>query len=59
MILERLSTGMTPAEIFADYEDLEAEGISAVLSFVDSLSPVKGTGFAENRYPKVSIFYKA
>lgn len=33
MILELLSAGMTPAEILADYEDLEAEDISAVLSF--------------------------
>lgn len=32
-ILELLSSGMTPEEILADYEDLEREDILAVLSF--------------------------
>jgi uncharacterized protein (DUF433 family) len=41
MILELLSAGMTPTEILADYEDLEAEDISAVLSFAARLSQVK------------------
>ncbi len=33
MILELLSSGMTTAEILADYEDLEADDIRAVLAF--------------------------
>jgi uncharacterized protein (DUF433 family) len=33
MILELLSSGMTPEEILADYEDLEHEDILAALSF--------------------------
>jgi uncharacterized protein (DUF433 family) len=41
LILELLSSGMTTAEILADYEDLEAEDISAVLSFAARLSQVK------------------
>jgi uncharacterized protein (DUF433 family) len=41
MILELLSAGMNPEEILADYEDLEAEDISAVLSFAARLSQVK------------------
>jgi uncharacterized protein (DUF433 family) len=32
MILELLSSGMTPEEILADYEDLEREDILAVLA---------------------------
>jgi uncharacterized protein (DUF433 family) len=41
MILELLSAGMAPEEILADYEDLEAEDISAVLSFATRLNPVQ------------------
>jgi uncharacterized protein (DUF433 family) len=41
-ILELLSAGMTPAEILADYEDLEPEDIYAVLLFAARLSQVKG-----------------
>ncbi|MGI0490718.1 DUF433 domain-containing protein [Alkalinema pantanalense CENA528] len=41
MILELLSAGMTTEEILADYEDLEAEDISAVLIFAARLSQVK------------------
>lgn len=33
IILELLSSGMTPDEILADYEDLEREDILAALSF--------------------------
>jgi uncharacterized protein (DUF433 family) len=40
-VLELLSSGMTTAEILADYDDLEAEDISAVLSFAARLSQVK------------------
>jgi uncharacterized protein (DUF433 family) len=40
-ILELLSSGMTTEEILADYDDLEAEDISAVLSFAACLSQVK------------------
>lgn len=37
-ILELLSSGMTPEEILADYEDLEREDILAVLAFATSSS---------------------
>jgi uncharacterized protein (DUF433 family) len=40
-VLELLSSGMTTEEILADYDDLEAEDISAVLSFAARLSQVK------------------
>ncbi len=40
-ILELLSSGMTHTEILADYEDLEAEDIYAVLLFAARLSQVK------------------
>jgi uncharacterized protein (DUF433 family) len=40
-VLELLSSGMTTAEILADYDDLEAEDISAVLSFAARLSQVQ------------------
>ncbi|HKV40082.1 MAG TPA: DUF433 domain-containing protein [Blastocatellia bacterium] len=41
MILELLSSGMTPEEILADYEDLEREDILAALSFATRLSKIK------------------
>lgn len=41
MILELLSSGMTPEEILADYEDLERENILAALAFATRLSQVK------------------
>ena len=40
-ILELLSSGMTTAEILADYEDLEQEDILAVLGFATRLSQIK------------------
>lgn len=40
-ILELLSSGMTPAEILADYDDLEKDDIFAVLLFAARLSQVK------------------
>jgi uncharacterized protein (DUF433 family) len=40
-ILELLSSGMTIEEILADYDDLEAEDIQAVLLFAARLSQVK------------------
>jgi uncharacterized protein (DUF433 family) len=40
-ILELLSSGMTPEEILADYEDLEREDILAALLFATRLSQVK------------------
>jgi uncharacterized protein (DUF433 family) len=40
-ILELLSSGMTTEEVLADYEDLEADDILAVLLFVARLSQVK------------------
>lgn len=41
MILELLSSGMTPDEILADYEDLEREDIFAALMYATRLSQVK------------------
>jgi len=41
MILELLSSGMTHDEILADYPDLEAEDILAVLEYAARLSRVK------------------
>lgn len=41
MILELLSSGMTPEEILADYEDLEREDIFAALAFATRLSQIK------------------
>jgi uncharacterized protein (DUF433 family) len=41
MILELLSSGMTPDEILADYSDLESEDIRAVLAYATQLSRVK------------------
>ncbi len=41
MILELLSSGMTPEEILADYEDLELDDILAALAFATRLSQVK------------------
>jgi uncharacterized protein (DUF433 family) len=40
-LLELLSSGMTHAEILADYEDLEESDILAVLLFAARLSQVK------------------
>ena len=40
-ILELLSSGMTTEEILADYDDLEAEDIQAVLLFAARLSQIK------------------
>jgi uncharacterized protein (DUF433 family) len=40
-LLELLSSGMTHAEILADYEDLEEADILAVLLFAARLSQVK------------------
>lgn len=47
MIPELLSSGMTPEEILADYEDLEREDILAALSYATRLSQIK------------SLYYKA
>ncbi len=41
LILELLSSGMTPDEILADYADLEREDILAALAFAARLSQVK------------------
>jgi uncharacterized protein (DUF433 family) len=41
MVLELLSSGMTPEEILADYRDLEREDISAVLAFAARFVKVK------------------
>ena len=46
-ILDLLSSGMTTQDILDDYDDLEAEDVSAVLAFAARLSRVKsvqGTG---------------
>ena len=39
-VLEWLASGMTPAEILADYEDLEAEDIQAALAYAARLTHV-------------------
>jgi uncharacterized protein (DUF433 family) len=41
MILELLSSGMTHAEILADYDDLESDDILAVLAYAARLTQVK------------------
>lgn len=41
LILELLSSGMTPAHILTDYEDLEHEDILAALAYAARLSQVK------------------
>ncbi|MBL8189040.1 MAG: DUF433 domain-containing protein [Acidobacteria bacterium] len=41
MILDLLSSGMTPEEILADYRDLEREDISAALAFAARFVKVK------------------
>ena len=41
LILELLSSGMTPDEILADYEDLEHEDILAVFAYAARLSQTK------------------
>ncbi len=40
-ILQMLSSGMSYADILADYEDLEREDILAVLSYAARLAQVK------------------
>lgn len=42
-LLELLSSGMSHEEILADYEDLEAEDIYAVLTYATKLAQVKRT----------------
>jgi uncharacterized protein (DUF433 family) len=51
-ILELLSSGMTPEEILADYEDLEKEDILAALSFATRLSQVKRIEVALDEAPR-------
>lgn len=51
-ILELLSSGMTPEEILADYEDLEREDILAALSFAARLSQVKRVEPALDEVPR-------
>lgn len=40
-ILDLLSSGMTTQDILDDYDDLEAEDVSAVLAFAARLSRIK------------------
>lgn len=40
-LLELMSSGMSQAEILADYEDLETEDFQAVLLYASKLSQVK------------------
>ncbi len=42
-LLELLSSGMSPQEILADYEDLEADDIAAVLTYAAKLAQIKRT----------------
>jgi uncharacterized protein (DUF433 family) len=41
MVLDLLSSGMSPEQILADYHDLERDDILAVLAFAAKLSRVK------------------
>jgi uncharacterized protein (DUF433 family) len=41
VLLELLSSGMTPEEILADYEDLEREDLLAALAYAARLSRTK------------------
>jgi uncharacterized protein (DUF433 family) len=41
VLLELLSSGMTPDEILADYEDLEREDLLAALAYAARLSRTK------------------
>lgn len=41
MLLDLLSSGMTPEQILADYRDIEREDILAALAFAARLSRVK------------------
>lgn len=41
MILDLLSSGMTPEELLADYEDLEHEDILAVFAYAARLARVQ------------------
>lgn len=41
MLLDLLSSGMTPEQILADYHDLERDDILATLAFAAKLSRVK------------------
>jgi uncharacterized protein (DUF433 family) len=41
MVLELLASGMTAAEILADYSDLEAADITAVLQYAAQLARVQ------------------
>jgi uncharacterized protein (DUF433 family) len=41
LLLELLGGGMTPEEILADYEDLEADDIRAALRYAQHLAQVK------------------
>lgn len=43
MILELLASGMSHADILADYEDLEEDDIRACLQYAARLSDVKTT----------------
>ncbi len=41
MLLELLSSGMTPESILSDYEDLDRQDLLAVLAFAAKLSQTK------------------
>lgn len=43
MVLELLSSGMTPEEILADYSDLEPEDIKACLDYATRLIKTRST----------------
>jgi uncharacterized protein (DUF433 family) len=44
MLLELLSSGMSPDEVLADYPDLERDDLRAVLAFAAKLSQSKRLG---------------
>jgi uncharacterized protein (DUF433 family) len=41
MLLELLSSGMTPDEILADYEDLERDDVLAAIAFAARLAQTR------------------
>jgi uncharacterized protein (DUF433 family) len=46
MLLELMSSGMTNAEILADYEDLERDDLLAALAYAARLSDAKRVAVA-------------
>jgi len=55
-ILELLSSGMTPEEVLADYEDLESRDILAVFSSrLSQIKRVEGCSIEVNRFTSLTL----